>query len=112
MTGGIEVEGIQVINIPHERDEYDAYFPDFLLEVAEKYASRIPERLRPAIILDFDHVPDEELIAWGEAQRKPLSEAELKLIAALEELEKNGWQFGDGKTNKEGEKDGSIIQRP
>lgn len=101
MVGGVTMKNTHVINIPHDRDDIDAYYAYYLLKIADRYIENIPEKLRSVITLDFNKVPDEEFVEWAKIQRKPPSEAELKLIAALEELEANGWKFDDGETDSD-----------
>ncbi|PTQ55215.1 MAG: hypothetical protein BSOLF_2915 [Candidatus Carbobacillus altaicus] len=94
------MNGVHVINMPHDRDDIDAYYAYYFLKIADRFTKNIPVKLRSAVTLDFNKVPDDEFVEWDKIQRKPPSEAELKLIAALEELEKNGWKLKDNEEYK------------
>lgn len=50
-------DGVKVINFPYTEEEGERLYPLLSGVVVENIIEQIPERIRPAIILDYEKIP-------------------------------------------------------
>jgi len=86
--------GVKVINFPYTVEDGEEMYSLFESVVVEKVVSQIPEEVRPAIILDFEKLPNTlfeehkrelEKITESKVSNEEIDKAERKLIEVLKD---------------------------